>query len=222
MKAVYDSALHHPLVAYLAGLWLLFALARRLPFLHGYTIIFLVIILADATVTGAWSPVAPDSTAYTALSVLFIVLGDLRYFLLAERVTRPHEPLARTLLFSVPMSLLMPVSTGIMTRTIPALADTRVLYIVYEGAMALLVLALDRLRFRARAVPAEVKRWVHEVSLLFAGLYLGWALSDVLILAGVELGHLLRIVPNVLYYAAFLIVVFVRAPASAARLAPAR
>ena len=212
MKALYDSPFHHPLAAYLAGLFLLFALAARLPFLYGFLIVFLVTILADATVTGGWSPVPVGSSAYTVFSVLFIILGDLRYFLLAERVTRPSEPFLRTLTFSLPVSLIMPVSTGLMTRTIPGMDDTRVLYIVYESAMAVLVLLLDRYRFRSRAVDEDVRRWVHEVSLLFASLYAGWAACDVLILCGVEAGHLLRVVPNVLYYAAFLIVVFWRAP----------
>lgn len=212
MKAAYDSAWHHPFIAYLAGLWLLFAIARQLPFLYAYLTVFLVAILADATVTGGWSPVPLDTTAYTAFSVLFIVLGDLRYFVLAERVTRPREPLWASLRFALPMSLLLPVVTGIMTRTIPWMADTRVLYAVYESAMGVLVLALDRFRFGARDVDAETRRWVHEVSLLFAVLYFGWALADVLLLAHVEWGHLLRIVPNVLYYAGFLVVVYVRAP----------
>jgi hypothetical protein len=78
--------------------------------------------------------------------------------------------------------------------------------------MGVLVLALDRFRFGARELNPATRRWVHEVSLLFAGLYFGWAAADVLLLAGVEFGHLLRIVPNVLYYAAFLAWVYVRAP----------
>lgn len=215
MKALYDSAWHHPFVAYLAGLALLFAIARRLSFLYGYLLVFLLAILADATVTGAWSPVPLGTPTYTAFSVLFIVLGDLRYFLLAERVTRPEDSLAASLRFSIPMSLLVPVTTGVMTRTIWFMADDRVLYAVYEFAMVGLVLGLDHFRFGTRAAAPEIRRWVHEVSLLFAGLYFGWATSDVLILADVELGHLLRIVPNVLYYAAFLPFVFARAPRSA-------
>jgi hypothetical protein len=214
LKAAYDSAWHHPFVAYVAGVALLWAVVRRLPFLYGYLVVFVAIILADATVTGGWSPVPTGSSAYTVFSVVFIVLGDLRYFLLAERVTRPRESFWSSLLFSVPMSLVMPITTGILTRTIEAMANTRVLYAVYEFAMFLIVLALERFRFASRDVDAATRRWVRELSLLFAGLYLGWAVSDVLILAGIELGHALRIVPNVLYYAAFLPFVYARAPRS--------
>ena len=51
------------------------------------------------------------------------------------------------------------------------------------------------------------------MSVLFASGYFGWAACDVLILLDIELGHLLRVVPNVIYYGAFLVLVFVRAPA---------
>jgi hypothetical protein len=214
MTALYDSGWHHPFAAYVAGLLLLLALARRLSFLHGYLAVFLVTILADATVTGAWSPVALGTPQYTVFSVLFIILGDLRYFLLAERVTRPRDTLLETLRFSVPMSLLMPVTTGIMSRTLPFMADSRVLYAVYELAMVVIVLGLDRYRFGNRVVDTSLRRWVHEVSLLFAALYFGWGACDLLILAGVEFGHVLRIIPNVLYYAAFLPFVLWRSPGS--------
>jgi hypothetical protein len=214
VKAIYDSAWHHPFVAYVAGLALLWALARRLPFLYAYLTVFLVLILADATVTGAWSPVPMGTPAYTAFSVLFIILGDLRYFVLAERVTRPTDTFLRTLAFSLPASFAIPVASEIMRQTLPFMQDDRVLYVVYESAMVVLVLSLQRLRFARRAVDPATTRWVREVSLLFAGLYFGWASCDVLLLCGVEAGHLLRIVPNVLYYGALLPFILLRAPPS--------
>lgn len=213
MKAIYDSAWHHPLVAYLVGLWLLFAIARRLPFLYGYLFVFLVCILADATCTGAFSPVPPNTPAYTASSVIFIILGDMRYFILGERVSRLDEPLGRTLRFSIPVSFLIPVTTEIMRQTMPIMQNDRVLYVVYEGAMVFLVLGLDRFRFGPRIQQPELARYIHAVSVLFASGYFGWAACDVLILLDIELGHLLRVVPNVMYYGAFLVLVYVRAPA---------
>ena len=95
MKWIYDSGYHHPLAAYLIGLAFVLVVARKLPFLWGYLFVFTVEILADATATGAWSPVPPDTGAYTFFSVLFIVLGDFRYFFLAERVSELGEPRAR-------------------------------------------------------------------------------------------------------------------------------
>ncbi|MFO0693974.1 MAG: hypothetical protein U0230_10495 [Polyangiales bacterium] len=214
MKSIYDSAWHHPFVAYVVGLGLLWAIARRLPFLYAYLVVFLVEILADACATGGWSPIPLGTTAYTVFSVVFIVLGDFRYFVLAERVTRPDEPLVRALRFATPISLVIPVVTGVMTRTIPAMRDDRVLYAVYESAMTVLVLALAHRRFGRRAVDEASIRWIREVSYLFAGLYAGWAACDMLILAGFDFAHVLRIVPNVAYYGAFLPFVLWRAPAS--------
>lgn len=219
MKAIYDSAWHHPGVAYVVGLWLLWLLARRLPFLYAYLAVFLVVILADATATGAFSPIPLGTPAYTAFSVIFIILGDLRYFVLAERVTRPSDTFWRTFAFSLPVSFLMPVISEVMRQSFAFMQNERVLYIVYESAMGVLVLWLDRQRFARRDVEPQIRRWVHEVSLLFAGLYFGWAISDVLILCEIESGHLLRIVPNVLYYGALLPFILLRAPESERRLA---
>ncbi len=214
MKAIYDSAWHHPMVAWIVGAWLLWEIARRLPFLYAYLVVFLVLILADAMATGAFSPIQLGTPAYTAFSVIFIILGDLRYFVLAERVTRPSETFWRTLAFSLPISFLMPVTSELMRQSFVFMQNERVLYIVYESAMGVLVLALDRQRFARRAIAPEIRRWVHEVSLLFAGLYFGWAISDVLILCELEIGHLVRIVPNVLYYGALLPFILLRAPES--------
>lgn len=220
MKAIYDSAWHHPFVAWVVGLGLLVAVARRLPFLYAYTVLFTTVILADALATGGWSPIPLGTPAYTFWSVVFIILGDFRYFFLVERVTHPDEPLGRVLARSGLVSLIVPLVTGVMTRTIPAMQNDRVLYLVYEPALGLIVLGLDRLRYARGDAPEPIKRYVRGVSLLFATLYFGWAACDALILAGVELGHVLRIVPNVLYYAAFLPFVFATAPEGLRALAP--
>lgn len=214
MKAIYDSPWHHPFVAYMAGIALLFFLVRRLPFLYAYLVIFTITILADATATGSWSPVPAGTTAYTVFSVLFIVLGDLRYFLLAERVTHPRDTLSRVLTWSMGVSLIMPATSGVLTRVVPAMQNDRVLYMVYEAVMGCIVLGLDRFRYASGDAAPEIRQWVHRVSLLFATLYFGWAASDLAILIGIEAGHLLRVVPNVLYYGAFLPFVFATAPES--------
>jgi hypothetical protein len=214
VKEIYDSGLHHPLVAYLVAAAFALYFARQLPFLYGYVVFFLFEIVADATATGAWSPIALGTTGYTIASVVFIVLGDFRYFFLAERMSRLDEDATGPLLFALVVSLVVPLITGVMTRTIPIMADTRVLYMVYETALGVIVLALDRTRFRRANVPEDVRAFVHRVSMLFATLYFGWAICDVLIFTGLELGHVLRIVPNVLYYGAFVPFVYLAAPAS--------
>jgi hypothetical protein len=213
LKAIYDSAWHHPFVAYLVGLWLLTRIVRQLPFLYAYTVAFLVAILADATATGGWSPVPLGTPEYTVFSVVFVILGDLRYFVLAERVSHPDRSIGRVLAWASGVSMIMPVTSGVLTRVVPAMQNDRVLYLVYEAAMVCIVLGLDRFRYAAADVPSDVRAWVHRVSLLFAGLYFGWAACDVIILLEIDAGHVARIVPNVLYYGAFLPFVFLSAPA---------
>lgn len=219
-KSIYDSAWHHPFVAYVVGLVFLLVVARRVavtrraPFLYAYLLVFTVEILADACATGAWSPVPMDTPAYTFFSVLFIVLGDFRYFFLVERVTRLDTRVERPLLFAMCVSVVVPLVTGVMTKLIPAMQDMRVLYMVYEPALGLIVLGLDRFRYAKSDAPADIRLFVHRVSLLFATMYFGWAFCDLLIYNEIALGHVLRIVPNVVYYAAFLPFVFYAAPES--------
>lgn len=217
-KSIYDSGYHHPLVAYLVGLAFVLVLARRLPFLYGYLVVFTVEILADATATGAWSSVPLGTPAYTFWSVLFIVLGDFRYFFLAERMIDLDEPITRALVVAACTSLVVPLVTGILQRAMGL--DTRELYMIYEAPMAVIVLALDRFRFQKRIADPEVRVFVHRVSVLFATLYAGWAACDLLLYTGFPIGHVLRVIPNVLYYGAFIPFVYYAAPDSMKSLAP--
>jgi hypothetical protein len=213
MKALYDSALHHPVIAYVAGLALLIALARRLPFLLDFLVVFLVAILADATVTGAWSPVSAESPVYTALSIAFVILGDLRYFLLVERYTSPSHPFTAVLARALAVSLLVPVSSVVLRELVPAMESSRVLFLVYEVLLFSLVLGYSRVRLRGPAAIDEPhQRFLSRVSAFVLVQYAAWATADVILLAGADVGHLLRIVPNVLYYALFLPFVLVTAP----------
>jgi hypothetical protein len=213
MKPLYDSGFHHPFVAYVAGLALLFALARRLPFLHGFLVVFSVAILADATVTGAWSPVGSESPLYTPLSVLFVILGDLRYFLLVERYALPSRPFAGVFSRALAVSLLVPVATVLLREIVPAMGSPRVLFLVYELMLFTLVFAYSRMRLRPTAAIGEpYRRFLSRVSAFVLVQYAGWATADVILLSGAEVGHLVRIAPNVLYYALFLPFVLVTAP----------
>ena len=86
MKAVYESPWHNPFLSWVAGAVFLIVLARRLPFFHAFALLFTVEIMADALLTGGWSPLGPGaSTAASVSAVAFVVLGDWRYFLLLER-----------------------------------------------------------------------------------------------------------------------------------------
>lgn len=212
MQAIYDSPWHNPALFYLAGGIFLVVLARRLPFLIGFLVLFTVEILADATVTGGWSPAA-GTPALQPLAIAFVILGDYRYLVLVERYRRPGGG-ARPFWIALGFSLVVPIASQLVLRVLPR-GDSRVTFLVYEVLFLLLSLVvLGTLRRRVTASP-EIARWLRELSVFEVGQYALWALADVVILAGAPVGHLLRLVPNVLYYACFLPFVLARAPAEA-------
>ena len=79
-----------------------------------------------------------------------------------------------------------------------------------------LVLVWRFVRLKKKLAPAsdDVRKWLFDVTSFELGTYGLWALSDILILAGIELGYCFRIVPNVLYYGLFAWFVAFRAPAA--------
>ncbi|MCB9601181.1 MAG: hypothetical protein H6724_00710 [Sandaracinus sp.] len=216
MKALYDSGWHHPFAAYLGVLVLLALLprARRDPFLFGWLSFFGLVLAADATVTGAWSPLSSDSPAFMPLSIAFVILGDARFFVLQERHARPNASLGKVLAIAAATSLVVPVTSLGLRTLFPVLAEGRYLFLSYELLALTLVLTLWFVRYRP-ALEGPTLRWMRGATSVFATLYALWATADVVLLLGVELGHLLRIVPNVLYYAVFLVFVAATAPSRA-------
>ena len=92
-----------------------------------------------------------------------------------------------------------------------AFENPRWLYLTYE----LMFIALATGNYIVRIRPSADgprKKWLSTVNMFFLAGYCGWALSDIIILSGVDFGHALRIVPNVMYYAGFIPVVFLAAP----------
>lgn len=234
MKALYDSGWHHPFAAYVGLFALVVLLARtrsrrpsdatsgatlratsgdrtREPFLFGWATFFGLVLAADATVTGAWSPLLSSSPLFTPLSIVFVILGDTRFFLVQERFARPEASLSRVLIVAGLTSLVVPVSSALLREAVPLFAEGRWLFLSYELLALGLVIGLWLVRYR-RAVERETRRWLGRVTALFAGLYALWATADVLILLDLEIGYVVRIVPNVLYYAVFLVATFALAP----------
>ena len=82
----------------------------------------------------------------------------------------------------------------------------QILWLIYECAFAALALW-----WRARVVPARrppAERFLRAVLAYVAVYYALWALADVLILAGWDVGWALRVLPNQLYYAFWVPVVW--------------
>ena len=215
-KAVYDSGWHHPGMA-----WALCALAalvivRRVPAggLRTALLVFTGTTALDAWMTGALSPV--PAAAAQAVSIAFVILGDLRLFALEEKY-RCDSSWTKALLRAVPLSFVVPVVQAVARTAWPgAFANLRYLFLCYELLFVVLAAALLLLRYPSRSAKSPALGW-YATSLVgfFLVQYGLWVAADVLLLAGVEAAHGLRLVPNALYYGLFLAFAAWRAPAEA-------
>lgn len=217
-EALYGSLWHHPGAAWLsAGVMLLVAL-RRLPFFWAFVLGAIFISAADATITGGLSKLGGESwAAYPVLSFFFVLFGDWRCYLLVARYSADDAaPKPRAWISALRLALLPSlVVFGLGQVFAAAFTIPRVMYLVYElcfiatattyGALVLSkrLAALDR---------PDYARWLMRVFGFQLAGYVGWALSDLLILSGQEWAHGLRIIPNVMYYAGFVPVVYLMAP----------
>jgi hypothetical protein len=211
-KAVYDSAWQHPGVAFAAGLAFAFALARKVGGHHGLAILLAAEIVADAFFTGTFSPTAPTALG-TPVAIAFVILGDLRFFLLVElaaRSTRPpsFEGLgpARAWAVATAWAFAIPVLSAIPQKLFPgAFTQLNAVFLVYEAMFVALALALRFVVLPRRFAQASepVRQWVLGLATFELVQYVLWSSADVAILAGVQAGYWLRMLPNALYYAAF-------------------
>ena len=217
-QSVYDSPLLNLGLTLASASLVLVMATRRMRFLQAWTVLFAFEIALDAYLTGSASPLRASMLGTVA--VPFVIAGDLRFFLLAERFARAPDPAARTARATLPAavawSLVVPVVAFNGFRLFaPAGANMRWLFLAYE----LLFFALGgfyvfaHLRRRlASGAHARVRRWVLRSGYLALAVYALWITADVLILAGYPSALLLRIVPNLLYYAAFVPFVWHTAP----------
>ena len=221
-QAIYDSPWHNPAAFLILGAAFLALWMRRRPFLVAYVALFALVTFADCVATGGSPPAALARSSWgSAISIAFIILGDFRYFLLVERFAR--RPLARPLDATAPitwlsaagLALIVPVGSALVNRALSGReADVRWTYLVYEVMFAALALALRFLVLPRRLAPAppEVRAWLLAVTSFEIAQYALWALADVIILAGADLGFGLRLIPNFMYYAFFLPFVAWKAP----------
>ncbi|MBW2274995.1 MAG: hypothetical protein JRG96_17140 [Deltaproteobacteria bacterium] len=203
-EAFYASPIQHPVLLWLAAALALGWSATRSglhPTLRRYCVLLVALSLVDAWLTsnpiygigqlGGW--------AASAVPLFFVLAGDFRYLLLLGAATPDggFEPSARHLLVAAGLTLIVPVFSQVVVMALPdSPSGARVLFLVYEVAFMLLTLALMRWHPGARAAP-----WLTRVS-RFVLLYYGlWASADAIIIAtGSDLGFLLRVLPNLLYY----------------------
>ena len=233
-ESLYQSAWHHPGAALVMAAIMAVVLLRRLPFLLAFTLGALLITCADAAVTGGLSKMGAESWAvFPILSFFFVLFGDWRLWLLTEHVRAQgvsaqsmgvHGPPRRsTIAASVwARSLAMALTPSLVVfglgRAFPAPFEApRVMYLIYELTFIVLAMTYGVLILAPqliRRVDPSTRSWaLGAVALQSAG-YLGWASADLLILAGQDWGHGLRVLPNVVYYAVFIPWVWFTAPAA--------
>jgi hypothetical protein len=171
---------------------------RAAGFVRVWAAVFAVETLVDPLAIGrAGAPMLP-----------FVLLGDLRVFLLVLGVRDPERSLAGTIARAAAWTLVVPLVTWVVDSGLRAVAGplpAQVLWLIYECAF--LVLALAWRASLARS-PSPARRFLRAVLAYVALYYALWVLADVLILAGLDAGWALRVIPNQLYYAFWVPVVW--------------
>lgn len=224
-QRLYDSAWQHPGIAWV-GVALLFAwIAVRRPtgFVRSYLVGIGLLSALDALFTGALSPVSP--ALVSTVGIVFVIAGDLRLFVLVERAVagEPGSGRASSSAWAaraLGLAFVVPVLQAVAIKTWPeAFAEPRRIYLVYEALFVVLglILRVAILPRRLAGATPEMRAWALGAVTWFVLQYALWVTSDVLILAGAEWALLLRIVPNAMYYAGFLLFVAQTAPRSSLR-----
>jgi hypothetical protein len=223
LQGFYESAWQQPnllgALGSLLGGAAAWAAARRRPtdprqaFLARWTQLFALEALLDCVLTGYSSPLGQNTPAMTVASVVFVIVGDLRLYLLLARLSRPRWSTA-ALVEALAASLAPSLVIAVLKRAAPALvANGRNIFLIYE-LTALIPLAcwgLVLLPGRLQSAP-EDRRWLRGAVGFFAVQYALWASADVGILAGADLAWGLRVAPNLMYYALFVAWVWRTAP----------
>jgi len=221
--AFYQSDLQslYALVA-LPAAFLVIALARpvrsadpQARFVFLWSIAFALETILDPIATGPLSR-ALAGGAKTAVMLGFVLLGDWRVWLLVFALCYRPERRARAFAHSAALTCVVPIFaylTDLRLRTVWPELPGQVLWLVYEASFFALALTLRGPLLRRLASAArDAERELARSLLGFAACYYAlWACADLLILAGIDAGWALRIVPNQLYYALTVPFVYLRA-----------
>lgn len=195
-QTLYDSPLWLPILPTLAACGMLLASARgafETRSARHVAVTFALLAAVDAWLNGPWTPLPATSPWASASAVAGVILGDLRYFLI---VRLGRMAFRAALLRALGLALLVPVLSQLVVRVPFPDLTPRVLFLIYELAL-LVLLVVEHLR---RTPRDHTSRALLRFELAQYGL---WVLADVLLLAHVEAGYGLRVLPNLLYYVAF-------------------
>jgi hypothetical protein len=170
------------------------------PFVAAWVTLFTLETLLDPVATGPVAKALGSHAAAQTLGTAFVVLGDFRVFWLVLRFRTPRQTSARAALEALALALPAPLLAGLVSLR----AGTgQAMWLTHELVSLGLAFALARL-----AAPEDAERprhaaFVRSVLGFMAAYYGLWAAADALILAGIDAGWPVRLVPNQLYYGFF-------------------
>ena len=219
----YASPWQHPILLWVAPVVFLFFIPRadgtgRSRFFVRYLRIFTVLTILDPLVTGPLlSAVDLPTGVSDKLMILFVILGDLRFFAIIEHFSCAAEQVgsARGWLRAIGWSLVVPIlQLGLIGFFPGQFAEARYTYLAYEVLFVVLALVFRFVILPRRTMSEQVRLWLNAVCHYALAYYGLWATADVVILSGFDAGFALRVIPNQLYYSFFLPFVFWKAPAA--------
>jgi hypothetical protein len=187
------------------------ALPAAARFVDGYAVVFAIQTILDPVVTGPLARALGISQGVggTVLLVLFVLLGDFRVYLLVFGVLaiaagrRWTDGLGVAAAWTTAVPIVAYAANAALHAAVPGL-DATSIWPIYETLFAAVALTL-----RARLVPARVppaqpglRSYLRDGLLYVAIYYASWAFADLLIqVGGFDVGWLVRVLPNQLYYA---------------------
>ncbi len=206
-EAFYASGWQHPVALWIAAaVGLAVALAR--PRVH-LSVQAFACGLAGLAMVDAWltTSVVPGVGALsprtaTIIAVFFVLAGDFRYFALREwvRADGTIRPSLRGARIAIAFTLLIPIFSQVVVYVLSA-QEPRVLFFVHEFSFVVFVVVRRIFESLSTTRPCD---WGRRLDWIVLTWYGAWATADLLILStGSDIGFLLRVLPNLLYYGAF-------------------
>jgi hypothetical protein len=206
------------------------AVTRDARFVRAYATFFAVETVLDPFATGPltrWLGLS-DTTAGLVVLIFFVLLGDFRVLYLLQRLSFPERTRERLLAESAAWTLIVPLAALAIQKTLVTLFGSlgdSAIWLIYELCFLFLALVLRQVVLpRWVTGPGRERRlaYLRSVATYAAVYYALWATADVLIqVLGLDVGWLLRVIPNQLYYAFYVPFVYFRYFASEASQASA-
>ncbi len=172
--------------------------AKRRGFFRLWGVAFALLIAADAGLNGALTPVKEGTGWATFCGVAFVILGDMRFFLAAE-----WDGSALSIGRGFVLAWIVPLLSQLFRATVPwVTSSSRATFLTYE--LLFLGVLSGYAWFRIRRMADARRRFAEQLGRFVALQYLLWAGIDIFLFATrLDVGHGLRLVPDVLYYVLF-------------------